>query len=267
MQCPQTPCGLSPKLAGGEPHIAGTPGDQRQIKRLRDAFVAVGLQTVVEEFQCVLPEPHAALLEIVTAESGDAAPASAPASASAAAAAPAPAPAPARRGVIPLAITERNLLEDPASAHPGLTYGWNAFSCNGDVTAEVVYANYGTKADFEALRAQGIDVKGKIVLARAMAATSAATSGSLRKRRAQPGSSSTQTQQIRAAHEARCIQRADGPTTHACSADPSWPWTIPEIRRLRLSRPPQTPRELRWKSWACQRSQCSPSATAQQRRS
>lgn len=149
------------ELLGSEPHIAGTPGDQRQIERLRDAFVAMGLLTVVEEFHCVLPEPHAALLEIVTAEGGEAAPA--PAESPAPAAAP---PTPARRGVIPLAITERNLLEDPASAHPGLTYGWNAFSGNGDITAEVVYANYGTKADFESLRAQGIDVKGKIVLAR-----------------------------------------------------------------------------------------------------
>ncbi len=35
-----------------------------------------------------------------------------------------------------------------------------------DVTAEVVYANYGRKEDFETLKAYGIDIKGKIVLAR-----------------------------------------------------------------------------------------------------
>lgn len=44
--------------------------------------------------------------------------------------------------------------------------GWNAYSGNGDVTAEVVYANYGTKADFEKLEALGVDLKGKIVIAR-----------------------------------------------------------------------------------------------------
>ncbi|AFL85160.1 putative aminopeptidase [Belliella baltica DSM 15883] len=56
--------------------------------------------------------------------------------------------------------------EDPYSDHPDLWKGWNAFSGSGDVTAEVVYANYGTKADFEKLKAMGVDVKGKVVLAR-----------------------------------------------------------------------------------------------------
>ncbi|MDZ7650464.1 MAG: hypothetical protein U5K54_26810 [Cytophagales bacterium] len=36
----------------------------------------------------------------------------------------------------------------------------------GDVTGEVVYANFGRKEDFEKLKALGISVKGKIVLAR-----------------------------------------------------------------------------------------------------
>ncbi|MCH7403031.1 M28 family metallopeptidase [Belliella kenyensis] len=67
---------------------------------------------------------------------------------------------------IPLNQQEDVLTEDPFSSHPNLGKGWNAFSGSGDVTAEVVYANYGTKADFEKLKALGIDVKGKIVLAR-----------------------------------------------------------------------------------------------------
>ncbi len=137
-------------LLGGEPHIAGTESDERTIQRLRDSFVQMGLTTVVEDFWALLPQPQDALLEIVGAD-GNAA--NSPAGAE-------------RRGIIPLAIVERNLLEDPATAHPGLTYGWNAFSGNGDVTAEVVYANYGTKSDFEQLKAQGVDVTGKIVLAR-----------------------------------------------------------------------------------------------------
>ena len=47
-----------------------------------------------------------------------------------------------------------------------LTIGWNAYSGNGDVTAAVVYANYGTREDFETLRELGIGVKGHIVVAR-----------------------------------------------------------------------------------------------------
>ena len=55
---------------------------------------------------------------------------------------------------------------DSFSEDPELWKGWNAFSGSGDVTAEVVYANYGRKEDFEMLQELGVDVKGKIVLAR-----------------------------------------------------------------------------------------------------
>src|SRR6185437_9709375 len=44
--------------------------------------------------------------------------------------------------------------------------GFNGSSPSGDVTAGVVYANYGRPADFAALDKLGISVKGKIVLVR-----------------------------------------------------------------------------------------------------
>lgn len=43
---------------------------------------------------------------------------------------------------------------------------FNAFSADGDVTAELVYVNYGVPADYEELERRGIDVRGKIVIAR-----------------------------------------------------------------------------------------------------
>jgi N-acetylated-alpha-linked acidic dipeptidase len=43
---------------------------------------------------------------------------------------------------------------------------YNAFSIDGDVTAPLVYVNYGVPADYEMLAERGIDVKGKIVIAR-----------------------------------------------------------------------------------------------------
>jgi N-acetylated-alpha-linked acidic dipeptidase len=61
---------------------------------------------------------------------------------------------------------ERALPEDRFSGHPDLLNGWNAFSGSGDVTGEVVYANYGTRADYRALDSLGIDLEGKIVIAR-----------------------------------------------------------------------------------------------------
>jgi N-acetylated-alpha-linked acidic dipeptidase len=136
-------------LIAMEPHVAGTVGDVRQIERIRQAFEAMNLATRVERFRCLLCRPISASLEIVDdgAEPAAAAPSQ-------------------RRGVVSLPIGERNLLEDPATAHPDLTYGWNAYSGNGDVTAPAVYANYATREDFAKLKELGVDVKGKIVIAR-----------------------------------------------------------------------------------------------------
>lgn len=136
------------ELLGSEPHVAGTDGDLREIARIQNAFVEMGIATTVEEFDALLPQATEALVEIVGAT--DIAP---PVDGT-------------RRGVIALPTVERNLAEDPATTHPGLTFGWNAYSASGDVTAGVVYANYGTKADFAKLKALGIDCKGKVVLAR-----------------------------------------------------------------------------------------------------
>lgn len=67
---------------------------------------------------------------------------------------------------MPLNNMEYILEEDPFSADPRAAEGWNSYSGSGDVTAEVVYVNYGTKEDFEWLDKQGINVKGKIAVAR-----------------------------------------------------------------------------------------------------
>ena len=136
-------------LLGGEPHIAGTDGDAREIRRIDLAFRKMGLSVEVDEFWPLLSRPISARVEIVDPSDGiDAKPAS---------------PS-LRRGVLP--VIEKNLAEDPASAHPDLTWGWNAYSASGDVTSEVVYANYGTREDFARLKELGVDVNGKIVIAR-----------------------------------------------------------------------------------------------------
>jgi len=61
---------------------------------------------------------------------------------------------------------EAALPEDRFSGHPDLLNGWNAFSGSGDATGEVVYANYGTRADYRALDSLGVSLEGKIVIAR-----------------------------------------------------------------------------------------------------
>lgn len=133
-------------LLASEPHVAGTPGDAREIRRIELAFRGMGLETEVFEFWPLLAVPVSARVEIVTAD-GAAVP-----------------PGGARRGVLP--VIEKNLAEDPAAAHPDLSWGWCAYGGSGDVEGEVVYANYGRAEDFAKLKEWGIDLNGRIVLAR-----------------------------------------------------------------------------------------------------
>ncbi len=146
-------------MLASEPHVAGTPGDQRVIDSIVKACRDMGLEVQVHEFWPLLCEPVDAKLEIVGSRETGGGNISGPGGA--------PSPSqPARHGVVALPITEENLLNDPFVAHPGLSFGWNAYSGSGDVTAGVVYANYGTKEDFETLKKHGVDCTGKIVLAR-----------------------------------------------------------------------------------------------------
>lgn len=133
-------------LLASEPHVAGTPGDAREIRRIELAFRGMGLETEVFEFWPLLAVPVSARVEIVTAD-GAAVP-----------------PGGARRGVLP--VIEKNLAEDPSAAHPDLSWGWCAYGGSGDVEGEVVYANYGRAEDFAKLKEWGIDLNGRIVLAR-----------------------------------------------------------------------------------------------------
>jgi N-acetylated-alpha-linked acidic dipeptidase len=119
------------------PHVAGTAGDEAVIAAILDAFGQMGLDEVSRhDFHAWLPSPVSGKVEIVSPVSRD---------------------LPVREGVLP---------EDPDSGHDELTIGWNAYSATGDVVGEVVYANYGTRDDFARLRDLGIEVAGRVVIAR-----------------------------------------------------------------------------------------------------
>ncbi len=49
---------------------------------------------------------------------------------------------------------------------PRVVMAYNGFSPSGDVTADVVYANYGRPEDFKKLKDMGVELKGKIALVR-----------------------------------------------------------------------------------------------------
>lgn len=55
---------------------------------------------------------------------------------------------------------------DPDTKNPAVRSGYLGFSASGEVTAPVVYAFSGNPEDYELLKKNGIDVRGKIVLVR-----------------------------------------------------------------------------------------------------
>ena len=65
------------------------------------------------------------------------------------------------------ALTEPPVAGDPTSSQKDRQLPtYNAYSIDGDVTAPLVYVNYGVPADYERLERLGVDVHGKIVIAR-----------------------------------------------------------------------------------------------------
>jgi N-acetylated-alpha-linked acidic dipeptidase len=119
------------------PHVVGSEANAEVQRYMSEVMQQAGFEVTQYPYDLYLPnQPGSSLIEIVT---------------------PSRAVLNQKEDVIP---------DDPFSADPELWKGWNAFSGSGDVTAEVVYANYGRKEDFEKLKELGVDVKGKIVLAR-----------------------------------------------------------------------------------------------------
>ena len=119
------------------PHVVGSEANAEVQRYMSEVMQQAGFEVTQYPYDLYLPnQPGSSLVEIVT---------------------PSRAVLNQKEDVIP---------DDPFSADPELWKGWNAFSGSGDITAEVVYANYGRKEDFEKLKELGVDVKGKIVLAR-----------------------------------------------------------------------------------------------------
>lgn len=63
-------------------------------------------------------------------------------------------------------LKEDVLEEDPTTSGNDTVPAFHGYSASGNVTAEYVYANYGTKEDFAFLKEQGVDVTGKIAIVR-----------------------------------------------------------------------------------------------------
>lgn len=119
------------------PHPVGSPYGKQNAEFIAAQFRSWGYDTSIEEFEVLFPTPKLRVVEML-----------------------APTPFKAKLAEPPV----------PADATSGLVAEqlptYNAYSIDGDVVGELVYVNYGVPKDYEELVRRGIDVKGKIVIAR-----------------------------------------------------------------------------------------------------
>jgi N-acetylated-alpha-linked acidic dipeptidase len=118
------------------PNHVGSPHDKANAEGILAKFRQWGWDAHIETFQVLYPTPLSTLVELVK---------------------------PVR---IKLGGQEPRLADDPTSGARGMLPPYVAFQGDGDVTADLVYVNYGLPDDYEALTRRGVDVKGKIAIAR-----------------------------------------------------------------------------------------------------
>jgi N-acetylated-alpha-linked acidic dipeptidase len=133
------------KLAGehlktltAEPHLASTPEDHKTAEYVAAKFRAAGLETEIVPYRVLMNQP-----KVVRVEAFD----------------------PAGK-LLMSGPTREHVDNDPYQDDPRVVMPFNGSSGSGDVTGEVVYANYGRLEDFDKLAEQHIDLHGKIVLVR-----------------------------------------------------------------------------------------------------
>jgi N-acetylated-alpha-linked acidic dipeptidase len=119
-----------------EPHHTGSPYEIKLADYVADRFKAFGLEVSRDEYGVLLPWPGERRLDIVGPDE------------------------------VKLQVDEEKIRGDQWADMPGILPAYNAYSPAGDVAGEIVYVNFGIPADYETLEKLGIDVKGKIVLAR-----------------------------------------------------------------------------------------------------
>ncbi|MGH9541161.1 MAG: transferrin receptor-like dimerization domain-containing protein [Terriglobales bacterium] len=116
------------------PHALGQPYDADNARWILAQLEADGLSAHIETFHVLFPTPKLRRLELL---------------------------APRRYQA---KLTEPPVPGDPTSAAPGQLPPYNAYSIDGDVTAQLVFVNYGMPADYDQLAKLGVDVRGKIVI-------------------------------------------------------------------------------------------------------
>src|ERR1700754_199645 len=125
------------RIMSAHPHHVGSPGNKAVVGYIYSKFKTWGYDVQVETFYVPFPTPRERLLEMTGPVTFKA------------------------------SLAEPTLKEDATSGQTREQLPtYNCWSPDGDVTAELVFVNYGIPEDYERLARMGISVKGKIVIAK-----------------------------------------------------------------------------------------------------
>lgn len=124
------------KKLSSRPHHLGSPFGKESAEFIRDQFKTWGYKAEIETFHVLFPTPRLRLLEMTAPKKFRA------------------------------KLAEPALKEDATSGQNDQLPVYNCWSADGDVSGELVFVNYGLPADYEHLERLGIDVRGKIVIAK-----------------------------------------------------------------------------------------------------
>jgi N-acetylated-alpha-linked acidic dipeptidase len=119
------------------PHHVGSPYDQDNAEWILAKFKEWGWDAKIENYYVLFPTPKERLLELTAP------------------------------GHFTAKLQEPPVSGDPTSSQQNEQLpSYNAYSIDGDVTAPLVYVNYGAQDDYKELERLGVSVQGAIVIAR-----------------------------------------------------------------------------------------------------
>ena len=112
--------------------MAGSPEDRRTAEYVLSQYQEAGLTASIQEYKVWMALPLDVRVDVVEPEN-----------------------------VVMHGPSPERVSDDPFQKDPRILPAFNEYSANGDVTADVVYANYGRPEDFKQLKELGIDLEGK----------------------------------------------------------------------------------------------------------
>jgi len=128
--------GATIKELSAVPHHLGSKGSKDVAESVLKKFKSYGWDAKIETYYVLFPTPKTRSVTLLSPEKYNA------------------------------VLEENAIKEDEATAQKGQLPPYNAWSADGDVSAGLIFVNYGLPADYEKLERLGVSVKGKIVIAK-----------------------------------------------------------------------------------------------------